>query len=72
MKILILGASGFIGKPAAVAFVRVGHIVYGQTRSLDTAKHLAAQEIVPVVCDPHSEEGKAIWGQLAAQADVGE
>ncbi len=71
MKVLILGASGFIGNATALAFVRAGHIVYGQTRSSTTAKKLAADEIIPVVCDPHTEEGKATWGKIASQADVG-
>jgi len=71
MKVLILGASGFIGNAAALAFVRAGHIVYGQTRSSKTAQKLAADEIIPVVCDPHSSEGKTVWGKIAAQADVG-
>ncbi|PIL35612.1 hypothetical protein GSI_02340 [Ganoderma sinense ZZ0214-1] len=52
MKVLIIGASGFIGLPVAQAFVRAGHIVYGQTRSEDKAKQLAAQEIIPIVCGP--------------------
>ncbi len=37
-------ATGFIGFPAAQAFVRAGHIVYGQTRSAAKAKQLAAEE----------------------------
>ena len=71
MKVLVLGASGFIGNPVCLAFVRGGHIVYGQTRSRPTASKLAAQEIVPVVCDPHTDDGKVIWGKIAAEADVG-
>ncbi|KAI0359910.1 NAD-P-binding protein [Trametes cingulata] len=51
MKVLILGATGFIGLPIAQAFVRAGHIVYGQTRSAEKAKQLAAEEIIPVVAD---------------------
>nr|VWO95536.1 Uncharacterized protein [Ganoderma boninense] len=52
MKVLIIGATGFIGLPVAQAFVRAGHIVYGQTRSEEKAKQLAAQEIIPIVCGP--------------------
>ncbi|RDX57332.1 NAD(P)-binding protein [Lentinus brumalis] len=51
MKILILGATGFIGLPAAQAFVRAGHVVYGQTRSAAKAKQLVAEEITPVIAD---------------------
>ncbi|EIW57512.1 NAD-P-binding protein [Trametes versicolor FP-101664 SS1] len=51
MKVLIIGATGFIGLPIAQAFVRAGHIVYGQTRSAAKAKRLAAEEIIPIVAD---------------------
>ncbi|KAI0714259.1 NAD(P)-binding protein [Cerioporus squamosus] len=51
MKVLILGATGFIGLPAAQAFVRAGHVVYGQTRSAAKAKQLVGEEIIPVVAD---------------------
>ena len=67
-----LTSAGFIGRPVADAFVRAGHIVYGQTRSAETARELAKDEIVPVVCDPMNEEGGAIWAKVAGQADVGE
>ncbi len=40
----LLSATGFIGLPIAQAFVRAGHIVYGQTRSAAKAKQLAAEE----------------------------
>ncbi|ORY30349.1 hypothetical protein BCR39DRAFT_529303 [Naematelia encephala] len=70
MKVLVLGASGFIGYRVAQAFVRAGHIVYGQTRSESTGKTLPAEEIVPVVCDPLVDAGRAIWGPVASQCDV--
>ncbi|KAF8551246.1 NAD(P)-binding protein [Imleria badia] len=44
MKVLIFGASGFIGLPAAQALSRAGHIVYGVTRSETKAQQLAAAE----------------------------
>lgn len=52
MKVLIIGATGFIGLPVAQAFVRAGHIVYGQTRSEEKARQLVAEEIIPIVCGP--------------------
>ncbi|WWC59553.1 uncharacterized protein I303_102109 [Kwoniella dejecticola CBS 10117] len=71
MKVLILGATGFLGLPAAEAFVRAGHIVYGTTRSARSAIDiLAAREIVPVVVDPFDENGKKEWGKIAAEVDV--
>jgi nucleoside-diphosphate-sugar epimerase len=49
MKVLVLGASGFIGFPAAQALVRAGHYVLGLTRSEAKAKQLSAEEIIPIV-----------------------
>ncbi|EIW74573.1 NAD(P)-binding protein [Coniophora puteana RWD-64-598 SS2] len=49
MKVLVIGASGFIGLPVAQALVRAGHTVYGLTRSAEKAKQLAADEIIPIV-----------------------
>ncbi|KAH8112045.1 NAD-binding protein [Phellopilus nigrolimitatus] len=67
MKVLILGATGFIGLPAAQAFVRNGHEVYGQTRSASKARLLASEEIIPVIADPATGEQ---WSAAAEQADV--
>ncbi|THU97488.1 NAD(P)-binding protein [Dendrothele bispora CBS 962.96] len=55
MRVLVLGATGFIGFPVCQALCRAGHIVYGQTRSSDKAKKLAAEEIIPIVYDLDSE-----------------
>nr|XP_019008392.1 uncharacterized protein I206_06951 [Kwoniella pini CBS 10737]OCF47173.1 hypothetical protein I206_06951 [Kwoniella pini CBS 10737] len=64
-------SSGFLGLPAAEAFVRAGHIVYGTTRSTRSAVDvLAAREIVPIVVDPFDENGKKQWGKIAAEVDV--
>lgn len=68
MKVLILGATGFIGGPVAQAFVRNGHIVYGQTRSANSARELEANEIIPVMADPMKKEE---WVQTLDQVDVG-
>ncbi|THU95238.1 NAD(P)-binding protein [Dendrothele bispora CBS 962.96] len=66
MKVLVLGASGFIGFPAAQALCRAGHVVYGQTRSPEKAKRLAAEEILPIVCSPSSTD----WHHLIPTFDV--
>lgn len=71
-EVRVVDIPGFIGKPVADAFVRAGHIVYGQTRSKDTGRDLAKDEIIPVVCDPLTDEGRATWGKIAGSADVGE
>ncbi|CCM04674.1 uncharacterized protein FIBRA_06860 [Fibroporia radiculosa] len=67
MKVLIIGASGFIGLPVAQAYVRAGHIVYGVTRSAAKAKQLAAEEIIPIVADTADP---APWLPLVATLDV--
>jgi nucleoside-diphosphate-sugar epimerase len=83
MKILILGATGeslqssrlmigFIGLPAAQAFVRAGHLVYGQTRSEKSTGDLVKEEIIPVVLDPGSDEGVEAFAKVAQDVDVGE
>jgi nucleoside-diphosphate-sugar epimerase len=83
MKVLILGATGeslklsrlmvgFIGLPAAQAFVRSGHIVYGQTRSEKSTAELVKEEIIPVVLDPGSDEGVEAFVKVAKDVDVGE
>ncbi|KAF7979282.1 hypothetical protein HWV62_42980 [Athelia sp. TMB] len=56
MKVLVLGASGFIGLPAAQALVRAGHEVFGLTRSEEKGQFLAAEEIIPIVGEVTSPE----------------
>ncbi|EJD05188.1 NAD-binding protein [Fomitiporia mediterranea MF3/22] len=67
MKVLVLGATGFIGFPAAQALVRNGHEVYGQTRNAEKTKLLASEEIIPVVADPTKKEE---WVSVAEKVDV--
>src|ERR1700756_1585187 len=64
-------SQGFVGFPTCEAFCRAGHIVYGQTRSPSSAQKLAEREIVPVLCDPLTDQGRAVWGEIAARVDVG-
>lgn len=44
MKVLILGASGFIGKSVALALIRSGHEVIGTSRSSDNAAMFEQEE----------------------------
>jgi len=67
MKVLIIGATGVVGLPAAQALVRAGHIVYGLARTPEKAKLLAAEEIIPVSGDA-SDPSK--WISLVATIDV--
>ncbi|KAJ7722435.1 hypothetical protein DFH07DRAFT_856944 [Mycena maculata] len=66
MKILVLGATGFIGLPAAQALVRAGHAVYGLARTQAKAKVLAMEEIIPVIGDVDSDA----WIALISTLDV--
>jgi nucleoside-diphosphate-sugar epimerase len=67
MKVLVLGATGFIGLPAAQALVRAGHFVYGLTRSEQKGKQLAAEEIVPIVGEIDKPAG---WVNIIADLDA--
>ncbi|KZT58911.1 NAD(P)-binding protein [Calocera cornea HHB12733] len=62
MKVLIIGATGFIGLPVSQAFVRNGHEVYGSTRQPSKAALLGASEILPLIGDA--------WKSKAAEMDV--
>ncbi|KNC99814.1 uncharacterized protein SPPG_05191 [Spizellomyces punctatus DAOM BR117] len=48
-NILVIGATGFIGLPVALALRRSGYHVYGLTRSSEKARLLARSEILPVI-----------------------
>ncbi|KAJ2488480.1 hypothetical protein IWW47_005378, partial [Coemansia sp. RSA 2052] len=50
-NVLILGASGYIGKEVSRAFSRAGFRVYGLVRSEEHVKILAQDEIYPIVSD---------------------
>ncbi|KAJ7501254.1 hypothetical protein B0H11DRAFT_2189154 [Mycena galericulata] len=66
MKVLVIGATGFIGFPVAQALVRGGHIVYGLARSQAKGQELAKEEIIPVIGDVDSDT----WIPLIATLDV--
>ncbi|OCL05739.1 NAD(P)-binding protein, partial [Glonium stellatum] len=55
-KVLIIGATGYIGRALALALLRTGnHTVYGLARTPRKAADLASLEIIPVlgsVADP--------------------
>ncbi|OZJ03073.1 hypothetical protein BZG36_04605 [Bifiguratus adelaidae] len=55
MRVLVLGATGFIDNNVAQAFARNGHHVSGVMRSQNSVAALVAKEIFPVVgVPPHS------------------
>lgn len=49
VKILVLGATGYIGNPLCLSLRREGHIVYGLARSEAKAQSFAKHEILPVI-----------------------
>jgi len=66
-RVLVLAASGFVGKPIALAFERRGYTVYGLTRAQEKAKVLAQHEIIPVVGQAQDVQ---TWLPIAEQSDV--
>jgi len=53
-SVLIVGASGYIGLGAAIAFRRAGWRVFGLVRSEDKATELRKLEIIPLIGDQSS------------------
>ncbi|KAJ9297533.1 hypothetical protein DTO271G3_4308 [Paecilomyces variotii] len=71
-KVLILGATGYLGNNLANILVRNGqHTVYGVARTPTKAKQLAAQEIIPVLCpDPVNESSAYLSLIRSAHIDI--
>lgn len=71
-KVLILGATGYLGNNLANILVRNGqHTVYGVARTATKAKQLAAQEIIPVLCpDPINEPSAYLSLIRSAHIDI--
>ncbi|TFY83505.1 hypothetical protein EWM64_g521 [Hericium alpestre] len=67
MKVLVIGASGFIGLPAARALSRAGHEVFGLIRSKAMANQFLADEITPIIGDAEKPED---WIQIVSTLDV--
>jgi nucleoside-diphosphate-sugar epimerase len=49
VKVLVLGATGYIGLPLSASLRRDGHTVYGLVRSDEKARLLAQYEVIPVL-----------------------
>ncbi|CAN6675082.1 hypothetical protein TRVA0_084S00342 [Trichomonascus vanleenenianus] len=68
MKVLVLGATGFIGSGVANALVLAGHQVLGQTRNAAKwAKQLESNEIEVIESDPASDDK---WTSVLPSVDV--
>jgi len=50
-SVLVLCATGKIGKNVCIALQEKGYIVYGTTRNIESAKVMSGKGIVPVLCD---------------------
>lgn len=66
-RILVLGATGYVGREIATAFGRRGYNVYGLARSEDKAKLLAQEEIKPVLGQAQEVSS---WLSVAEESDV--
>ncbi len=56
-RILIVGATGYVGQAIALGLVHSGnHIVYGLARSDHKARSLAQLEIIPVLCEDFAKD----------------
>ncbi|RVD87966.1 uncharacterized protein DFL_002167 [Arthrobotrys flagrans] len=56
VRILIFGASGFVGNPIAQALRRRGHTVYAVARTEEKTIELSKQEIIPILGDASQPE----------------
>jgi nucleoside-diphosphate-sugar epimerase len=67
-KILILGATGYLGKHVAHGLVQSGqHTVYGVARSQERAVQLARQEIIPVLCSNPVEDPESYLSVIRSE-----
>lgn len=67
MKVIMFGATGYLGSAISHALIRNGHIVVGVTRNAEQARKLLAEEVIPAVGDPFAAE---TFSAHLADADV--
>ncbi|GBC02327.1 hypothetical protein RclHR1_04570014 [Rhizophagus clarus] len=67
VKVLVFGATGFIGFSVAQALARSGHETFGLYRKIEKTKELARNEIFPVLGDT---DDVSTWISTAKQVDV--
>ncbi|CAI2181030.1 5511_t:CDS:2 [Funneliformis geosporum] len=67
VKVLVLGATGFIGFAVAQALAHSGHETYGLYRKREKEKELAKNEIFPVSGDTNDV---STWKVVAEQVDI--
>ncbi|CAB4486907.1 NAD-P-binding protein [Rhizophagus irregularis] len=67
VKVLVLGATGFIGFSVAQALARSGHETFGLYRKVEKTKELAKNEIFPILGDA---DDVSTWISIAEQVEV--
>ncbi|GES86997.1 NAD-P-binding protein [Rhizophagus clarus] len=67
VKVLVFGATGFIGFSVAQALARSGHETFGLYRKIEKTKELTRNEIFPVLGDTGDV---STWISTAEQVDV--
>ncbi|EWC47392.1 hypothetical protein DRE_00360 [Drechslerella stenobrocha 248] len=67
VRVLLFGASGFVGSPIAAALRRRGHIVYAVVRTESKAIELSKQELIPILGDASQPE---TWTPVLDRIDV--
>jgi nucleoside-diphosphate-sugar epimerase len=66
-KVLIIGATGYLGLPIAQALRRTSNTVYGLLRSASKASILSSNEIIPV---PGSVEDPSSYLSIIESANI--
>lgn len=61
MKILITGASGFIGSHIAIKLLMAGHKVAGCVRNISKAEKMLPSGIEPIACDFSRDHNASDW-----------
>ncbi|GBC02330.1 hypothetical protein RclHR1_04570017 [Rhizophagus clarus] len=67
VKVLVFGATGFVGFSVAQALARSGHETFGLYRKVEKTKELARNEIFPVLGDT---DDVSTWVSTAEKVDV--
>ncbi|KAK6354697.1 hypothetical protein TWF696_003836 [Orbilia brochopaga] len=67
VRVLLFGATGFVGAPIAAALRRRGHTVYAVVRTEDKAIELSKQELIPILGDATQPD---TWTPVLKDVDI--